>query len=837
MAVTGIAASTYASVLWSNTTTNTSTQLGYTSSLNATALHCIPCSAFQFEPGFATWSSTAPVEALATTQLIIDPNSNTTSTSIKCNTAVLDSYTPEFDRTYSLNDKCELVAKYVAVFGGGGTDAFQWATATLTEPSGVQIQIGGNVAAQGEISTTDAYGKEVCTTFDTFYSTPLGVYTGLLTTNVSATWTQTVTYTPVDVNSTELTTQTATQTVNGGLWIMPALSDYFPGLAAMSQCGPYVIPGGVPLALQPASYVVLPASTLPRTLPSLPPPTLVSSGPTSEAARPGNSPVTALPQVTGGPQSASQHHAVGGSSANEAASPSAGKPAPPAEAEATTAVVVPVQNPAEPSKPSPPNAVSVLDSALPSLTPSTPGSPPIIPTIASYIASGIAPQQGGPSGAGPAAPYFNLVPGIPGGYLVGGSKSIQPGGPAATVAGTTFSALPFGQGVAVNGAGHVSTVGLGDTVSTFQAGGIGVAVVNGPPAYVYNGHSISAGGDAYTSLGTVYSALPSAGGILVSANGAQSTISYAAIATPSPQISALTSPGAGSAFVVGDSSFSAGGQAVTISGTVYSALPAGSGVLVAADGVQSTIPYSALAIALPDVSPGSTYVFGSTTLSAGGPALTSMGEVYSALPNGKGILASSNGQSSTISPGASVNSVSVSFAAGISPAYVIAGTTLSAGGAAVTSAGAVYSALPSGSGVLQIANGRTTTLHPPTITTSARLPQVVASGNNYVIEGSITLTPGGPESLVFGTEYTALPSGLGVLVIAHGQFTTLTAVSTVAPTSVTNGRPSRTNFTSATATDGSDGATSGAVQANISRVVCISLGLLLLLLLQLGPGP
>ncbi|KAK6441468.1 hypothetical protein LTR95_002299 [Oleoguttula sp. CCFEE 5521] len=843
MSVTGIAASIYSAPLWSNTTVNTTTPSSYSLTSNATALNCIPCTIFQFEPGYATWSSTASIAALATTQLIVDPDRNTTSTSIICNTAVLDSYASEFDVTYALNDQCELVATYIAVFGEGGTAGFQWATATLIEPSGVHIQIGGHVGGLGEISTTDADGQPVCTTFQTFYSTPVGVYTGPLTTDVTATWTKTETYTFINGNSSELTTQTTTETApGGGLWLMPDLSSYFPGLAAISQCGSYIIPGGVPIALQPASYVVLPASTLPRTLPGPPSTTLVPNGLTSEAARPGNSPVTALPQVTGGPQPTSPAEPVGRSSANNAASPSAGKPAPPTETEPTTAVMVPVPHPAKPSKPSPPNAVSVLESALASTAPSTPGNPHIIPAIASYIASGIAPQQGGPSDAALAVPQFSIVPGVPGGYVIGGSKTIQPGGPPATVAGTTFSALPFGQGVAVNGAGHATTMVVGDTGSATQAGGIDVAVVNGPPSYVFNGHSISAGGAAYTNAGTVYSALPSAGGVLVSANGAQNTIPYAAIGTPSPQVNALTGSGAGSAFVVGGTTFSAGGQAVTASGTIYSALPAGSGVLISAGGVQSTIPYSAMATAAPvamalvDVSPGSAYDFGVTTLSAGGPAMTSMGELYSALPDGAGILAYSNGQSSTIAPGASLNGVPVSLATGASPGYVIAGTTLSAGGTAVTLAGVVYSALPSGSGVIEIANGRTTTLHPPTTTASARLPEVVASGNNYVIEGSITLTPGGPESLVFGTEYTALPCGSGVLMIAHGQFTTLTAVSTAAPSGVSNGGASKTGFTSAVGTDGPDAATSAAGHVNMSSTLCISSALLLLLLLRIGPG-
>lgn len=94
----------------------------------------------------------------------------------------------------------------------------------------------------------------------------------------------------------------------------------------------------------------------------------------------------------------------------------------------------------------------------------------------------------------------------------------------------------------------------------------------------------------------------------------------------------------------------------------------------------------------------------------------SAGEFYTVLPSGSGVVAGSNGVTSsfgtdTFDPGSApitVTSGNVPTPAG-SSAYNIAGTTLSAGGPAITRAGVTYSALPSGSGVVVESSGVTGT--------------------------------------------------------------------------------------------------------------------------------
>lgn len=97
---------------------NTSTTISHTS--------CQPCSHLNIIPGIADWGPFNPsIPALCTVQLVVDPNRNTTSTSIYCNTAALSAYqtntwSPEM---YSLNDGCNLVARYL-VWGVGEDTQF-----------------------------------------------------------------------------------------------------------------------------------------------------------------------------------------------------------------------------------------------------------------------------------------------------------------------------------------------------------------------------------------------------------------------------------------------------------------------------------------------------------------------------------------------------------------------------------------------------------------------------------------------------------------------------------------------------------------------------------------
>jgi len=113
----------YPGALWTNTS------ISPIPMTTAAPVDCLPCSYLQIEPGYATWSADPSIQPLATTQVIVDPNNNTTSTSIRCDTEVLSSYSSRVDLSYTVDESCSLVAKYVGVYGGAGnTDDFQWAT-------------------------------------------------------------------------------------------------------------------------------------------------------------------------------------------------------------------------------------------------------------------------------------------------------------------------------------------------------------------------------------------------------------------------------------------------------------------------------------------------------------------------------------------------------------------------------------------------------------------------------------------------------------------------------------------------------------------------------------
>ncbi|GAB7336076.1 hypothetical protein MBLNU13_g08884t1 [Cladosporium sp. NU13] len=104
------------------------------------------------------------------------------------------------------------------------------------------------------------------------------------------------------------------------------------------------------------------------------------------------------------------------------------------------------------------------------------------------------------------------------GFIVG-TQTASPGGAAFTHGGSTFSALPSGAGLQVIANGKTETVLDASTTSlpVVQAGGN-----NGE--YVLEGHTLTVNGQAWTSGGAKFSALPDARGVLVVSNGHTSTI-------------------------------------------------------------------------------------------------------------------------------------------------------------------------------------------------------------------------------------------------------------------------------------------------------------------------
>ena len=105
------------------------------------------------------------------------------------------------------------------------------------------------------------------------------------------------------------------------------------------------------------------------------------------------------------------------------------------------------------------------------------------------------------------------------GFVVG-TQTASPGGAAFTQGGSTFSALSSGAGLQVIANGKTVTVpGMAATASSpvMQAGRS-----NGE--YIFEGHTLTVDGQALTSGGATFSALPDARGVLVVSNGHTSTI-------------------------------------------------------------------------------------------------------------------------------------------------------------------------------------------------------------------------------------------------------------------------------------------------------------------------
>lgn len=163
-------------------------------------------------------------------------------------------------------------------------------------------------------------------------------------------------------------------------------------------------------------------------------------------------------------------------------------------------------------------------------------------------------------------------------------------------------------------------------------------------------------------------------------------------------------------FVIGTQTASPGGEAVTDSGSVFSALPSGSGLRVIADGQTSTITDAMLPGVAVVQGSGSNkdYIVGVNTLTAGGPAVTSNGNTLSALPAGSGVRIAANGKTRTVPAATFTNSATLQSGASENE-YILAGNTLSAGQPALTVAGVTYSALESGSGIVMMAGDSTST--------------------------------------------------------------------------------------------------------------------------------
>ena len=497
---------------------------------------------------------------------------------------------------------------------------------------------------------------------------------------------------------------------------MPDLTDYVPGVAAFEECT-YIITGGSPIALTPVNEIVLPAVTLPFKQ--------TSASPTSTVEQP-SKPTTTRPPTTSEvvtlPSSTTSRQQSDTDPATEA------EPAPSQE---TTRVDSAIVTPIEPSASSDRGAVTddlpdKPQSSTSSVLPIPPASQdeadktinPVAVTVDSSSPSqldarrsssvqstnGVSDNSAGNTDSRPAVEYVEPSS-APSSRLGGTSSTID----MIHVSPTETPDSSDGSSASVVAVANQPA----DQFASYIAAGISgnSADVDGSDAGSYileNGATLVASEPSVVVSGTTFSALSSGSGVVAVADGTSTTLTTLPPAGSTPPFRVPVAPKEDAKYVVQDgSTVTAGGQAVSVSGTTYSALPSNSGVVVVASGQSTTLEAASLPTPQVQSSPDAYILGGSVTISAGGSAQTVSGTVYSALPSNSGILIVANGETTTLAG----SSIPGSDTANAVNGYILDGTaTISAGGSVVAISGTTYSALPSGSGVVAIDGGKSATI-------------------------------------------------------------------------------------------------------------------------------
>jgi len=358
----------------------------------------------------------------------------------------------------------------------------------------------------------------------------------------------------------------------------------------------------------------------------------------------------------------------------------------------------------------------------------------------------------------------NPIVTAPGGGVVVGGNTITAGGAAATVGGTVVSVLPSSGGLFVGGSTVALPVAPQPPLPTLG----GQQIQTGPnSAIIIGGTTVTPGSAPITLGGTTFSVPVSGGGIVV--NGNTMTIPPTPAATPPTVGGQQVQAGSNGAIVVGTDVIIAGGPAATIFGTVISALPGGSSVIVNG----KTIPLAVAPAPTPPTVAGQTVqagpngavIVGGTTITAGGPAATLSGTVVSVLPGGSSVIVNGKTIPLAVAPAPTPPTVAgQTVQAGPNGAVIVGGTTITAGGPAATLSGTVVSVLPGGSSIIM--NGNTVPLAvAPAPTPPIVAGQTVQTGpNGAVIIGGTTITAGGPPVTISGIIISVLPSGGGLVI-------------------------------------------------------------------------
>ena len=511
---------------------------------------------------------------------------------------------------------------------------------TLTDSAQAVVDFGGSLGVQGELSTTNSDGSPTCIeNWSTANRDGLGVYYG-----------------PVFATTVQVHYTSSSEVYTGmrDVYYLPDLSKNMPPLAAWQQCS-YIFSAAPPLALTPMNQIELPAKTLPLASPT----STKQSSPTSTAAQPGSSGGIILPAST---STVAPSSTIDGPDSNSS---------PPNDARLTSAQqstdperTLEAQSGGDQIPSSNDQVEGSPDTAHPSSPAQASGSPSRSPedTVSSIqivaidsvdiirLSSRTIAAEGGSSIQDVGA--IDSVGDDSNAYVVGSRTTISANGPPVTIAGTVYSALPSGSGIIAaeedSADEFASYINVGISGEQFSPE-VDDAESNRdvPEALATLVH----GQQAATISGTTFSVLPSRGGVIAVANERSTIISAIdGAATPSTPPLVASVEGSSNAFAIrGTVTISAGGSAASVSGTTYSALSSGHGLVVMAEGVSTTWTNSASAQSVP-IRPTSAYIVGGVaTISAGGSAAAISGTTYSALPSG-GVFVAADGTSSSRSP-------------------------------------------------------------------------------------------------------------------------------------------------------------------------------------------
>lgn len=348
----------------------------------------------------------------------------------------------------------------------------------------------------------------------------------------------------------------------------------------------------------------------------------------------------------------------------------------------------------------------------------------------------------------------------PTGFKVNGA-AIAPGGTAQTVDGTAISL--DNSGVLAIGS---STISLTDPSATPVLAVAGQTFTPNPSAFSIAGTIVSAGGPAVTVGGTAIS-LDQYGALAIGST----TISLAtppsnAFATKAFTVAGQTFTPNPSAFSIAGTTISADGPAVTIGGTIINlgqsgALKIGSSTINLPT-ASIDFPSKVYTVAGQTFTPNpSGFPIAGTTISAGGPAVTVDGTIISLGQSGALAIGSSTVDISTppYTLGEAYTVAGQVFTPNPS-AFAVAGTTISAGGPAATVDGTIISL--GKSGALAIGSS----------TVDLSNPSYTSFGQAYTVAGQLftpnpsafsiagtTISAGGPAATVGGTIISLEPSG------------------------------------------------------------------------------